>query len=137
MNFIWSPKLYLKILFCIKLDMTVYTDSLSNLQHYRSDFYKVAVTTYLSYHLQNRIDSWINDVAPSRVLFEQLEQEKVTWDEFIDLYQKEMNDSHAKSKIKWIRDFSKKNDVVLLCNESESDPCCHRHVLKKLIEGNT
>ncbi len=119
------------------MDMTVYTDSLSNLQHYKNDFYKVAVTTYLSYHLQNKIDTWINDVAPSRVLFDQLEQEKVTWDEFIDLYQKEMNDPRAKSKIKWIRDFSKKNDVVLLCHESESDPCCHRHVLKKLIEGNT
>ena len=75
-------------------------------------------------------------MAPSRVLFDQLEQEKVTWDEFIDLYQKEMSDPHAKSKIKWIRDFSIKNDVVLLCHESESDPCCHRHVLKKLIEEN-
>ncbi len=30
---------------------------------------------------------------------------------------------HAKSKIKWIKDFSnKKNDVVLLCYENESDP---------------
>ncbi len=119
------------------MDMTVYTDSLSNLEHYKNDFYKVAVTAYLSYPLQNKVDMWINDVTPSRVLFDQFEQKKVTWNEFINLYQKEMNNSNAKSRIKWIKEYSKKNDVVLLCNESESDPCCHRHILKKLIEGTT
>lgn len=118
-------------------DMTVYTDSLSNLEHYKNDYYKIAVTTYLSYDLQSKIDTWINDVAPSRVLFDRFEQKKITWNEFINLYQKEMDSSHAKSKIRWIKDFSKKNDVVLLCYEKESDPCCHRYILKKLIEEST
>ena len=54
--------------------MTVYTDSLSNLQHYKNDYYKVAVTTYLSYHLQNKIDTWINDVAPSTALLDSFKQ---------------------------------------------------------------
>ncbi|MBA3750286.1 MAG: DUF488 family protein [Nitrosopumilus sp.] len=114
--------------------MTIYTDSLSNLKNYRIDFYKVAVTTYLSYSLQNKIDIWMNDVAPSRSLFDKFEQEKITWEDFISLYCDEMDTSHSKSKIKWIRDFSKHNDVVLLCYESEYDPRCHRYTLKKIIE---
>jgi uncharacterized protein YeaO (DUF488 family) len=118
------------------LVMTVYTASISNLEHYKTDFFKIAVTTYLSYHLQNKIDIWINDLAPSRVLHERFKQEQVTCNEFIHLYQKEMDNYHAKSKISWIKDFSKKNDVVLLCYEPESDPCCHRYILKKLIEDN-
>ncbi len=116
------------------LYVTVYTDSLSNLKNYRNDFFKIAVTTYLSYHIQNKIDAWFNDLAPSRTLFDLAEQEKIDWNEFIILYDKEMSTSLAKSKIKWIRDFSKNNDVVLLCHENEMDPKCHRHVLKKLIE---
>jgi uncharacterized protein YeaO (DUF488 family) len=116
------------------LAMTVFTDSISNLEHYKTDFFKIAVTTYLSYPLQNRIDMWINDVAPSKDLHDKFKQERVTCNEFINLYQKEMDNYHAKSKIKWIKDFSKKNDVVLLCYEDESDPCCHRYMLKNLIE---
>ena len=114
--------------------MTVYTDSLSNLKDYKNDFYKIAVTTFLSYPLQTKIDAWFNDVSPSRLLFGKLEQKIITWDEFVTLYLKEMVGLHAKSKIKWIRDYSKNNDVVLLCYEDESDPRCHRHILKKLIE---
>ena len=116
------------------LNMTVYTDSLSNLKNYRNDFYRIAVTTFLSYSIQTKIDAWFNDVSPSRLLFDKLEQKKITWDEFVALYCEEMVGLHAKSKIKWIRDYSKNNDVVLLCYEDESDPRCHRHILKKLIE---
>jgi len=47
-----------------------------------------------------------------------------------------MSNLHAKSKIKWIKDYSKNKDIVLLCYENESDPKCHRHILKKLIEDN-
>jgi uncharacterized protein YeaO (DUF488 family) len=118
------------------INVTVYTDSLLNLKNYKNDFYKIAVTPYLSYSLQNKIDLWMNDVAPSRSLFDKFEQEKITLEEFISLYCNEMNVSHSKSKIKWIRDFSKNNDVVLLCYESESDPRCHRYILKKLIEDS-
>ena len=115
--------------------MTIYTDSLSNLKKYKSDdFYKIAVTPNLSYQIQNKIDAWFNEVSPSRSLFELFEQKKISWEDFVNSYCKEMNTLHAKSKIKWIKDYSKNKDIVLLCYENESDPKCHRHVLKKLIE---
>ena len=115
--------------------MTIYTDSLSNLNKYRNDdFYKIAVTPNLSYQFQNKIDAWFNEVSPSRPLFESFEQKKISWDDFVDAYCKEMNNLYAKSKFKWIKDYSKNKDIVLLCYEDESDPKCHRHILKKLIE---
>lgn len=114
--------------------MTVYTDSFSNLKRYMTDFYRIAVTDSLPYTLQNKIDAWFNDVSPSRSLSTMLEQKRISWDEFLTLYCKEMRSFQPRSKIKWIKDFSKHNDVVLLCYENESDPKCHRHILKKLIE---
>jgi uncharacterized protein YeaO (DUF488 family) len=114
--------------------MTIYTDSLSNLKRYKTDFYKIAVTPTLSYQFQNKIDAWFNEVSPSRSLFEALEQKKISWNDFEKSYCKEMSNAYAKSKIKWIKDYSKNRDIVLLCFENESDPNCHRHLLKKLIE---
>ena len=58
------------------VNVTVYTDSLSNLKNYKNDFYKIAVSTFLSYSLQTKIDAWFDDVAPSRSLFDMFEQEK-------------------------------------------------------------
>jgi uncharacterized protein YeaO (DUF488 family) len=114
--------------------MTVYTDSLSHIKRYENDYYKIAVTVTLSYNLQSKIDAWFHEVSPSRYLSDMLEQKKILWDEFVILYHKEMSTFQAKSKIKWIKDYSKHNDIVLLCYENESDPKCHRHLLKKLIE---
>ena len=116
--------------------MTVYTDSLSHLKRYETDFYKIAVSVTLSYNLQSKIDAWFHEVSPSRSLSDMLEQKKISWDEFVILYYKEMSTFQAKSKIKWIKDYSKRNDIVLLCYENESDPKCHRHLLKKLIEAD-
>jgi len=115
--------------------MTVYTDSLSNLRNYREDYYKIAVTTFLSYPLQTKVDAWFNEVAPSRQLSEKIEKKEITWDEFAASYHIEMVTVAAQSKIKWIKDFSKNKDVVLLCHEDEADPRCHRHILKKIIEA--
>ena len=50
------------------LYVTVYTDSLSNLKNYRNDFFKIAVTTYLSYHIQNKIDAWFDDLSSFQII---------------------------------------------------------------------
>ena len=115
--------------------MTVYTDSLTNLKNYGIDYFKIAVAINLSYNLQSKVDAWFNDLAPSIALNKKFEQDQIDWDEFAHLYEKEMVQIRAKSKIRWIKQYSKNRDVVLLCYESESDPKCHRYGLKKLIEN--
>ncbi|MDQ4074204.1 MAG: DUF488 domain-containing protein [Thermoproteota archaeon] len=114
--------------------MTVYTDSLSNLKNYRTDFFRIAVSTFLSYSLQVKTDAWFDVVAPSKLLNDKFEQGELSWEEFERNYIQEMASPAAQSKIDWIRHYSKNHDVVLLCFEQENEPCCHRHILKKLIE---
>ena len=115
--------------------MTVYTDSLANLKNYKIDYFKIAVAINLPYNLQSKVDAWFTELAPSIALNKKFEQDQIDWKEFTSLYENEMNTNTAKSKIRWIKQYSKNRDVVLLCYESESDPKCHRHELKKLIEN--
>jgi uncharacterized protein YeaO (DUF488 family) len=114
--------------------MTVYTDSLSNLKNYKTDFFKIAVSTSLSYSLQVKTDAWFDVVSPSRSLNDRFEKGELSWEEFEKSYIQEMAGSAPRSKIDWIRHYSKNHDVVLLCFEQEHEPCCHRHILKRLIE---
>ncbi len=53
------------------------------------------------------MDTWINDVAPSRVLFDRFEQEIVTWVN-LSIYSEKMGGYHAQYKTKWIKIFPKK-----------------------------
>lgn len=114
--------------------MTIYTDSLTNISRYKSDFYRIAVSSTLPFELQHKMDAWFYELSPSKSLTEKLEREELNIDEYRNLYQKEMNTSHAISNIKWIKDYSRRNDVVLLCYEPENINKCHRHILKQIIE---
>lgn len=80
------------------------------------------------------MDAWFYDLSPSKSLTDKFEREELGIEEYTDLYQKEMNALPAISNIKWIKDYSKRNDVVLLCYEPENINKCHRHTLKQIIE---
>jgi uncharacterized protein YeaO (DUF488 family) len=114
--------------------VTIYTDSLTNLSRYKSDYYRIAVSSTLPFELQHKMDAWFYELSPSKTLTEKFEREELKIGEYMDLYQKEMNTSQAISNMKWIKDYSRKNDVVLLCYEPEHINKCHRHVLKQIIE---
>ncbi len=114
--------------------MTIYTDSLTNLPRYKSDFYRIAVSSTLPYELQHKIDAWFYELSPSKSLTEKLERGELSMNEYTELYQKEMSTSQSISNIKWIKDYSRRIDVVLLCYEPENSNKCHRHILKQIIE---
>jgi uncharacterized protein YeaO (DUF488 family) len=115
--------------------VTIYTDSYSNLLRYKDDFYRIAVSSTLPFKLQHKMDAWFYDLSPSKDLTDKLEREELNINEYSDLYLKEMNAMPAISNIKWIKDYSRRNDVVLLCYEPENINKCHRHILKKIIES--
>ncbi len=114
--------------------MTIYTDSLTNLSKYKNDFYRIAVSSTLPFELQHKMDAWFYDLSPSKSLTDKFERDELDINEYTDLYQKEMNAMSAISNIKWIKDYSRRNDVVLLCYEAENINKCHRHILKQIIE---
>ena len=114
--------------------MTIFTDSLTNLSRYKNDYYRIAVSSTLPFELQHKMDAWFYDLSPSKSLADKFEREELDISEYTDLYQKEMHAIPAISNIKWIKDYSRKNDVVLLCYEPENINKCHRHILKQIIE---
>jgi len=116
--------------------VTIYTDSLTNLSRYKNDFYRIAVSSTLPFELQHKMDAWFYDLSPSRSLTDKFEREELDINEYTDLYKKEMSATPAISNIKWIKDYSRRNDVVLLCYEPENMNKCHRHILKQLIENS-
>ncbi|HKX97299.1 MAG TPA: DUF488 family protein [Candidatus Nitrosocosmicus sp.] len=114
--------------------MTIYTDSLTNLSRYKNDFYRIAVCSTLPFELQHKMDAWFYELSPSKSLTDRFERGELDINKYTDLYQKEMNAITAISNIKWIKDYSRRNDVVLLCYEPENINTCHRHILKQIIE---
>ncbi len=88
--------------------MTIYTDSISNLKKYNTDIYKIAVSQSLSHLIHNKLDAWFYDLAPSKSITDKYNQGQITWNQFVEMYSKEMDNLHSKSKISWIKEFSKK-----------------------------
>jgi uncharacterized protein YeaO (DUF488 family) len=48
-------------------------------------------------------------------------------------YHEEMLERHG--RVKRLAEKSKHGTITLLCFEREDNPCCHRHLLKRLIEN--
>jgi uncharacterized protein YeaO (DUF488 family) len=56
----------------------------------------------------------------------------LSWDEYTVRYHEEMLAQEA--AVRALRQKTREGTTTLLCFEREGDPCCHRHLLKKLIE---
>jgi uncharacterized protein YeaO (DUF488 family) len=100
-----------------------------------SDGTRILVTRYpvrFKKHKPPFIMEWARDVAPSKELLHDWRNEKISWKQYTVRYHEEMS-----SQKEAIRDFASRaslDTITLLCFEREDDPCCHRHLLKKLIE---
>lgn len=75
---------------------------------------------------------WLKELAPSKELLAEWNGRKISWQEYKTRYRAEMAEQQAKIQELAMKD--KGRIITLLCKEPESDPCCHRHLLKKLIE---
>ena len=79
-----------------------------------------------------KLSGWIRELAPSKELLQDWKNEKNTWQEYEQRYFKEME-----SQTQFIQELVKlaeSGTITLLCFEKEDNPCCHRHLLKRLIE---
>ena len=91
------------------VSVTIYTDSLTNLSRYKSDFYRIAVSSTLPFELQHKMDAWFYELSPSKSLTEKFERGDLSMNEYTELYQKEMSTSQSISNIKWIKDYLEKD----------------------------
>lgn len=81
------------------------------------------------------IKKWIRYLAPSVELLRDWKNGKITWNEYVARYHKEM--SEQSENVVELAEKAKGGMITLLCYEREGDSHCHRHLLKKLIESNS
>lgn len=75
---------------------------------------------------------WQPNLAPSCDLLRAWRTRRINWSQYTAQYLKEMQ--RQQSAIAALAKIAKARDVALLCIEAETNPHCHRHLLKKLIE---
>ena len=100
-----------------------------------SDGTRILVTRYpirFKKHKPPFIMEWARDVAPSKELLHDWCNEKISWKQYTVRYHEEM--LSQKEAIRNLANKASHDTITLLCFEREDDPCCHRHLLKKLIE---
>ena len=74
----------------------------------------------------------LKDLAPSKELVSDWKKQRISWEEYTSRYHEEMRGQCE--AIGELADRAIRGTITLLCYEQEDDPCCHRHLLKKLIE---
>ena len=78
---------------------------------------------------------WLKKLAPSKELIRdwKKKRQKIPWQQYTLRYHEEMRGQ--REAIKKLAQRAKRGTITLLCYEREDNPCCHRHLLKKLIEN--
>ncbi len=75
-------------------------------------------------------DMWLPALSPSHQLLTDYHAKKVNWDEYLDIFKKEVLKKQT-TLIKMICDLSKNNDVTLLCWEKSPEKCHRRLVAEE------
>jgi uncharacterized protein YeaO (DUF488 family) len=78
-----------------------------------------------------KIVEWKRELAPSKELLDDWNNNRIDWAMYEKRYLKEME--NQSESIKKLAERAKKETVTLLCKES-TDEHCHRRLLKNLIE---
>ncbi|MDW3645105.1 MAG: DUF488 domain-containing protein [Nitrososphaeraceae archaeon] len=87
---------------------------------------------------KHAIYKWSKELGPSKGLLEKWNNKEITWRDYVKKYSAEQaSNAIAKKEADFIAKLSIDKTVTVLCREPESDPHCHRHILKKTIESNT
>ncbi len=100
-----------------------------------SDGDRILVTRYWPRGISRErlsITEWLRNLAPSKELLRDWKKQRISWEEYTVRYHEEMQGQQE--AIRDLANRARRSTITLLCFEREDDPCCHRHLLKKLIE---
>jgi uncharacterized protein YeaO (DUF488 family) len=95
-----------------------------------------------------RYDVWMANLGPSEKLLGDAQAERIHWGDFSRRYGKELFEGGAidrknktiknhgqKFTLRLLQKLAKRGTVTLLCHCAEDEPHCHRHVLRKILNG--
>jgi uncharacterized protein YeaO (DUF488 family) len=74
----------------------------------------------------------LKNLAPSKELVRDWKEQKISWEQYTCRYHQEICSQHE--AIRELANRAMRGTITLLCYEEDNNPCCHRHLLKKLIE---
>jgi uncharacterized protein YeaO (DUF488 family) len=121
--------------------MIIKTKSIRDLKK-DTDGIRLLVARYPGRVKRTHYDIWYPALAPSEHLLRKWKKREITWENFESEYRKEISRSvNARAHLDTLREISKSvtnpnpDFVTLLCFEAERNPHCHRHILKKIING--
>ena len=96
----------------------------------------------------SRYDVWMANLGPSETLLRAVQTGKISWAEFGGLYRKELFESDAldrrnraiknhgqKFTLRLLQGLAKRQKVTVMCHCAEEEMCCHRHILKRILDG--
>ena len=97
---------------------------------------------------KSEYDVWMANLAPSQKLKDDFQTGKIKWGPFSRLYRKELRESDSFDKknrviknrgqkftLRLIQKLAKGGTVTVMCHCAEDERDCHRHILKKLLDG--
>ena len=97
---------------------------------------------------KSQYDVWMANLGPSENLLKQFLSESITWSEFSQRYRKELVESGTidqrnqtiknhgqKFTLRLLQALAERMTITLLCHCDEQEPHCHRHLLKRVLEG--
>ena len=98
---------------------------------------------------RTRYDAWMPNLAPGEPLLRAWLDRTITWKEFskrykqeqfeaapVDANNKRIKNHGQKFTLRLLQVLAKSRPLTLLCSCAEDEACCHRHLLKKLIESS-
>ncbi len=100
-----------------------------------SDGDRILVTRYWPRGLSKKrllLTEWLRNLAPSAELLKAWKSGNIGWKEYEERYRKEMIEGPR--EIVALAQKARETTITLLCFERENNPCCHRHLLKTMIE---
>jgi uncharacterized protein YeaO (DUF488 family) len=96
----------------------------------------------------SRYDVWMANLGPSERLLKDFLADRITWAEFGRRYRRELGEEGGidrrnrtiknlgqKFTLRLLQQLGRTGNVTLLCHCAEDQTQCHRHLLRKVLEG--
>jgi len=113
------------------------------------DGLRILVTRYTVRGCRStRYNAWMPNLAPSEPLLKAFHAKRIDWEDFSRRYKEELFEEarmDAKNKriknygqkftLRLIKELARRQPVTLMCSCAEEEVCCHRHLLKEVIES--
>ncbi len=97
---------------------------------------------------KNRYDVWMANLGPSEELRDAILARRISWSEYSRRYVRELREgggidsrnenikNHGqKFTLRLLQHLASSGTITLLCHCAEEERHCHRHLLKKVLEG--